>query len=375
MAPPQGVEVDALILPGSTGTFEVEAGGAPDTSTAPAAGSGGGGVAGAYKEGVDEAEVLRLRTERTQATLQKMKDRIEIRGIGCFVNETSGGAGDTTPGTPRKVWFIHPEGRFRKVWDMVQSVLLIYVAISVPLRLGFEIETAVSTADWYWELFVDAYFLTDVVLNFRTGIYDVDGALVHDRKRIRYSYLKGWFSIDCVSCFPAVYIAQIVAAVDGSGGGGGGKIGNLKGIRILRLLRLAKMLRLGRLKRILCVLSWAGWGWGLWLPCVARAPGGGGNSGPVGGSAQPVLTGTDACRPVIAAAPRPQRPLRGGAAAYHQAGEADGHDLLRGLHRAHPGVPVVHGGGCQRHARARRRQHLDAQRVVRRPLRPFWRPF
>lgn len=111
----------------------------------------------------------------------------------------------------KQVWFIHPEGRFRKTWDFTQSFLLIYgafffsfcqqqagtllrlevgallvevgglltgsavlllvsVAIMVPLRMGFSMEAAVGDGDWYIELFVDMYFISDIVFNFRTGV-------------------------------------------------------------------------------------------------------------------------------------------------------------------------------------------------------------
>jgi len=190
---------------------------------------------------LSQEEEQAQRRARSQSAISNMRDDLSIVGIGCFASEKSG----------KRVWFIHPEGQFRKIWDMVQSMLLIYVAVSVPFRLGFSVETVVLTGDWWWELFVDLYFDTDVVLNFRTGVYDSDGQMIHDRKRIRHKYFRGWFCIDVVSCFPAVYIAQIISAIDGTGGGGGGSIGNMKGFRILRLMRLAKMLRLGRLKRIM----------------------------------------------------------------------------------------------------------------------------
>jgi len=222
-----GGETDGLV-PGQT--FETEIESAPSTP-----------LSRVHSEDMtslttEQTEERRLATEKA---LSNMRDDVVVTGIGCC----------HTNKHKERVWFIHPDGQFRKKWDMFQSMLLIYVALSVPYRLGLAVETVVLTGDWWWELFVDLYFDTDVVLNFRTGSYDSDGALIHDRKVIRDRYLRGWFSIDCVSCFPAVYIAQIVAAINGEGGSGG-KIGNMKGIRILRLLRLAKMLRLGRLKRI-----------------------------------------------------------------------------------------------------------------------------
>ena len=144
-----------------------------------------------------------------------------------------------------KVWFIHPEGKFRKTWDTFQAVLLIYVAISVPVRIGFNINNEYYSGEWFLELFVDAYFWCDILFNFRTGFFSNDGVVVSDRKKIRQAYFKGWFTIDAVSCFPASYIVMIVADADATG-----TAGNVKGLRMMRMLRLTKMLRLGRLKRI-----------------------------------------------------------------------------------------------------------------------------
>ena len=151
----------------------------------------------------------------------------------------------------RQAAVVHPsEGKFRKTWDFVQSFLLVYVAVMVPLRMGFSMEVEGGSAGWTVELIVDLYFIADIVFNFRTGTYDSDGVLIYDRPEIRRRYMKGWFVIDIVSCFPAGYIAQIAGALSGDADKSSA-IKNMKGIRILRLLRLAKMLRLGRLKRML----------------------------------------------------------------------------------------------------------------------------
>jgi hypothetical protein len=41
------------------------------------------------------------------------------------------------------------------------------------------------------ELVVDASFLVDIILNFRTAQYDAKGRLVTDRRRIARQYLRG----------------------------------------------------------------------------------------------------------------------------------------------------------------------------------------
>eukprot|EP00854_Cymbomonas_tetramitiformis_P024362 gene24362-29603_t len=95
----------------------------------------------------------------------------------------------------------HPEGAFRRRWDSTQAVLLIYIAISVPLRVGFR-QSAMGY--WYWlETSMDLFFTVDVVLNFYTCYNDKDtGILVSDRSAIAKHYLKNWFTIDCIACLP-----------------------------------------------------------------------------------------------------------------------------------------------------------------------------
>ena len=102
--------------------------------------------------------------------------------------------------TGKKVWFIHPEGNFRKMWDTVQAFLLIFVAISVPLRIGFGVVNETFGGAWFVELGVDLYFWSDIVLNFRTGFFSNDGIVISQREKIRAAYIKGWFPIDAVSC-------------------------------------------------------------------------------------------------------------------------------------------------------------------------------
>ena len=116
--------------------------------------------------------------EATEAALLAQRDDLAMIGIGCTAKQHG-----------EKVWFIHPEGRFRKVWDFCQSFLLLYVAIMVPLRMGFDMEAEIGDGDWWVELFVDMYFISDIVFNFRTGVYDSDGVLITDRTKIRRKYL------------------------------------------------------------------------------------------------------------------------------------------------------------------------------------------
>ena len=56
---------------------------------------------------------------------------------------------------------IEADGPLRRRWDAVQVMLLLYVAVVVPLRTGFDdtgIMVSPFTAMWWFELAVDAYF-------------------------------------------------------------------------------------------------------------------------------------------------------------------------------------------------------------------------
>lgn len=64
---------------------------------------------------------------------------------------------------------IDPNGAFRQTWDIVQALLLVYIAIFVPWRICFNVDIEMWSATFLWEIFVDIYFWTDLVINFRTG--------------------------------------------------------------------------------------------------------------------------------------------------------------------------------------------------------------
>ena len=53
-------------------------------------------------------------------------------------------------------------------WDLMQVVLLMYVLTSVPFAIAFDVNAQVGSGLWFWELWVDTYFLLDILLYFRT---------------------------------------------------------------------------------------------------------------------------------------------------------------------------------------------------------------
>ena len=71
-----------------------------------------------------------------------------------------------------------------------QAFLLIYVALSVPLRIGFGISNERFGTMWFVELGVDCYFWSDILFNFRTGYFSKDGIVIYDFSKIRKAYMR-----------------------------------------------------------------------------------------------------------------------------------------------------------------------------------------
>jgi hypothetical protein len=57
----------------------------------------------------------------------------------------------------------HPRSSFSQTWEMVQAIVLIYVAFSVIFRVSFNSDAVGKTA--LFEYAVDIYFSFDVLLN------------------------------------------------------------------------------------------------------------------------------------------------------------------------------------------------------------------
>jgi hypothetical protein len=75
--------------------------------------------------------------------------------------------------------------------DLMILVLIIYSAITVPLRVCFD-ASAIGFM-WRLEVSMSIVLLLDIFLTFITAIFDSrDGKWMTDKKEISRRYLKGW---------------------------------------------------------------------------------------------------------------------------------------------------------------------------------------
>jgi CRP-like cAMP-binding protein len=126
----------------------------------------------------------------------------------------------------------------RVVWDLLVMVLLLWIAVTMPLTMGFGPDDTIEQID----NILNWFFCVDVVLNFRTTYTDRDDAIVLDGQRIAINYLKSWFLLDFCSSMPF----ELITA---------GLLPNLTPARLLKLGKIAKVLKILRMSKMVKVIQ------------------------------------------------------------------------------------------------------------------------
>ena len=139
-------------------------------------------------------------------------------------------------------WLILPNNPKKQIWDVFIMILLIYTAIFVPIKVSFDALN--STGMFVFDLFVDIFFLTDVVVSFFSIVEDERGNYITSRSQIASRYCKGWFFIDFFTSIP-FQIAEKVSEGNETAVGGNTKI-----LRLLRIPRLYKLVKIARLFKL-----------------------------------------------------------------------------------------------------------------------------
>lgn len=154
---------------------------------------------------------------------------------------------------PRVGWKFYPKSDFLNVWDSVLAVMVIWVAIMEPIRVGFSIETGYHDALYWFELVVDILFMLDLIVCLRTCFFVRDEwenlYLVQDLGQIRSAYFRSWFLLDLIAVFPVAHILEIYEAAAPGDNISAEDKNVLK--FILRLVRLTKLIRLRRISDLM----------------------------------------------------------------------------------------------------------------------------
>ncbi|CAF1609965.1 unnamed protein product [Rotaria sp. Silwood1] len=145
---------------------------------------------------------------------------------------------------------IHPCSNFRFYWDLIMLTLLITNVIVLPVAIAF-FSDEINSARWIiFNVISDAFFLFDILVNFRTGVLrnDYIDEIILEPRLIAKTYIKTWFILDLVSSLPVDYFFLLLDTGDNPGGYTIARTG--RAIKILRLVKLLSLLRLLRLSRL-----------------------------------------------------------------------------------------------------------------------------
>eukprot|EP01050_Picozoa_sp_SAG11_P006398 SAG11_NODE_494_length_8948_cov_2.882699_8_plen_248_part_00 len=78
-------------------------------------------------------------------------------------------------------------------WDLLQVLLLLYLAVTLPLRVCLGLDVTPDEAMFWVDVFADCFFAIDLCLNFRTAYIDENGVREERPCKIFLHYLRGWF--------------------------------------------------------------------------------------------------------------------------------------------------------------------------------------
>lgn len=143
-------------------------------------------------------------------------------------------------------FIIHPFSRFRAFWDVLMVLVLISTLVILPIELAFYSDDLHEPRWMFLNLFMDAIFMLDILINFRTAFinpYTEEVELTN--KAIFRNYLSGWFVLDLISSFPIDYI------VSGHTSSGDSVPAVARTIKILRMARLLSLFRIFRFVRLM----------------------------------------------------------------------------------------------------------------------------
>jgi potassium voltage-gated channel Eag-related subfamily H protein 7 len=145
---------------------------------------------------------------------------------------------------------VMPDGSFRKYWDCLTCLLLVYTALFTPVQMAFLTDQMKLTNIRPWagvfivDRIVDAVFILDIFVNFRSAYTTHTGVTVFDARDVAWRYMTSWFAIDIISVLPFELLE-----FTGTGTMNATTLRSVKLIRLLRLLKLAKVVRASRIMK------------------------------------------------------------------------------------------------------------------------------
>ena len=180
------------------------------------------------REGTGMHDTLsKIRSEKGR---RKHKKSMQTESSGILIR----------PENVRCLW--SEDDMFKKIWTVLILGLVVFTSILIPIQFGFPDGVEDNPALDYT---IDILFILDLLICFRTAYVNQAGDEVFNTKMIANNYMRNWFAIDLVACFPAEVFVLISGSKD------------TRSKILLRLLKMPRLLRIGRLFKYLDQMKYA----------------------------------------------------------------------------------------------------------------------
>ncbi|CAG9327285.1 unnamed protein product [Blepharisma stoltei] len=167
-----------------------------------------------FLSGPKQLNIWKLRAKELQKEEPRLRSNPEFKNVKCI---------------------IFPDDHFMTFWRVILFLLLSYTIFITPYRISF---VEVDTKNWQIaDLFVNALYFLDVLINSILAYYDSEMNVVTSNKKIFLNYLAGWMLIDLCSCIPIDMITETDKNYSGL-------------VRLSRLPRLYKLVKLTKMIRL-----------------------------------------------------------------------------------------------------------------------------
>jgi len=135
-------------------------------------------------------------------------------------------------------YFIPPNCSFKRLWDVLMSLITLYILIIEPLYIAFG--TISNSTVNFLEILMDFLFIVDLIFNFFIPYIDQEDEMVCNHKMIAKNYVTGWFGFDLLSSIPSSTIIFFIEETNLHTN----KI--IVNVQLIKFSRLYKVLKLTR---------------------------------------------------------------------------------------------------------------------------------
>jgi hypothetical protein len=97
-------------------------------------------------------------------------------------------------------------------WSLVLALIMLYVSMFMPFELAF-LDTSPLTESI--TIFIDVFFLFDIVINFFSSYEIENGREENSHKKIAINYLSGWFTLDLFATVPTDVLDKFFLLLSG----------------------------------------------------------------------------------------------------------------------------------------------------------------